>query len=207
VEDGKDRPVQVKARQMLQDLERQAAERCARARGLSDKGRSAEAVDALNELVKTYAGTQAAREARQLLLTLTSRGAAGAPRARQAHDLLAQAREDYRGQHFLVCLDRCEILTTTFADLPEAAEAAQLAAEIKGNPEWTKQACDQLGDRLSVLYLALADTWLKKGQPQQAVFYLERVVQTFPNSRHAETAQVRLSQIQGAPSRAAEVKK
>ena len=54
---------------------------------------------------------------------------------------------------------------------------------------------------------ALADTWLRKGQPQQAVFYLERVVQTFPNSRHAETAQVRLSQIQGAPSRATEVKK
>ena len=65
--------------------------------------------------------------------------------------------------------------------LPEAAEAVQLAAEIKSNPEWAKQACDQMSDRLGVLYLALADTWLKKGQPQQAVFYLERVVQNFPH--------------------------
>ncbi len=84
---------------------------------------------------------------------------------------------------------------------------APVEAEIKGNPEWTKQACDQLGDRLSVLYLALAETWLKKGQPQQAVFYLERVVQTFPNSRHAEAAQARLAQIQGPPTRTAEAKK
>ena len=91
--------------------------------------------------------------------------------------------------------------------LPEGAEAGTLAAEIKDNPELTKQACDQMGDRLSVLYLSMAETWLKKGQPQQAVFYLERVVQTFPSSRHAELAQVRLTQIQGAPPRNAEVKK
>jgi outer membrane protein assembly factor BamD (BamD/ComL family) len=58
-----------------------------------------------------------------------------------------------------------------------------------------------------VLYLALADTWLKRGQPQQAVFYLERVVQSFPNTRHAEAAQIRLSQIQGPASKAVDFKK
>ena len=141
-------------------------------------------------------------------MTLTSRTEAGdQQRLRRARDLLAQAREDYRAQQFLCCLDRCEALISGYADLPEGHVASQLAAEIKGNPEWTKQACDQLGERLSVLYLALAETWLKKGQPQQAVFYLERVAQTFPNSRHAEAAQARLAQLQGPPSRTAEVKK
>ena len=89
-------------------------------------------------------------------------------------------------------------------ELARVADAAQLAADIKGNAEWARSACDQLSDRLGVLYLALADTCLKKGQPQQAVFYLEHVVQSFPNSRHAEAAQVRLSQIQGMPSVRAE---
>ncbi len=52
-----------------------------------------------------------------------------------------------------------------------------------------------------MLYLALADAWLKRGQPQQAVYYLERVVQTLPGTRHAETAQTRLAQLQGQPAR------
>jgi hypothetical protein len=99
------------------------------------------------------------------------------------------------------------MLAANFADLPEGTEATQLAAEIKSNPEWAKQAAEQLGDRLSVLYLALADTWLKRGQPQQAVFYLERVVQSFPNTRHAEAAQIRLSQIQGPASKSVDFKK
>jgi hypothetical protein len=41
---------------------------------------------------------------------------------------------------------------------------------------------------------------LKQGQPQQAVFFLERLLQAFPNTRHAEIAHMRLSQIQGPPA-------
>jgi tetratricopeptide (TPR) repeat protein len=205
VEDGKERPIQIKARRLLQDLEQQAATRFAKARDLADKGKVNEALEVVNDVAKVYPGTQAASESRQLMVTLTSRSKGGDDqRARHVRDLMNQAREDYRTQQFLCCLDRCELVTTQFADQPEATEAAQLAAEIKSNPEWTKQACDQLGDRLSLLYLSLADIWLKKGQPQQAVFYLERVIQTFPNSRHAEAAQVRLAQIQGPGGRVGE---
>src|SRR5205823_128892 len=120
-------------------------------------------------------------------------------RGRKARELLALAREDYRSQQFGICLDRCEYLAASFPEFPEALAATQLAGEIKGNPEWLKQACDQLGDRLGVLYLAMAESLLRKGQPQQATFYLERVVQHFPNTRHAEAAQIRLTQIQGLP--------
>ena len=63
------------------------------------------------------------------------------------------------------------------------------------------------GRRLSGLYLAMADTFVRKGQPQQAALYLERIVQTFPGSRNAETAQVRLSNLQGRPTFQADFKK
>jgi thioredoxin-like negative regulator of GroEL len=208
VEDGKDLPVQNQARKMLQELELQAAGRCTRARDLMDRGKLPEAVELVVETVRLYAGTKAARDAGQLLLTLAGRRSEGeAGRTQAARTLLAQARADYEDKQFLRCLDRCETLAAQFADLPEAAEAGKLAAEIKEDPELTRQACDQMGERLGVLYLTMAEGWLKKGQPQQAVFYLERVVQTLPNSRHAELAQVRLAQIQGAPPRTAEVKK
>jgi tetratricopeptide (TPR) repeat protein len=202
VEDGKDRPVQAKARQQLKVLEDQATVRFARVRQLAERGQNAEAMDAVNELVRTFPGTRAAREGSQLLFTLTSRTNPTDPqRADRARAQLGQARDDYRSQRFLCCLERCDAMTASFADLPEGAEAAQLLAEIQGNPEWLKQATEQLGDRLATLYLSLADAWLKRGQPQQAVYYLERVVQAFPNSRHAETAQARLAQLQGQPGR------
>ena len=119
------------------------------------------------------------------------------PRVRRARELLSQAKEDYRSQQYLYCLDRCEALAGSYADLPEGQEAMQLAGTLKANPEWMRVACDNLSDRLGTLYLSLAESWLKKGQPQQAVLFLERVVQTFPNTRQAEAAQVRLTQIQG----------
>jgi tetratricopeptide (TPR) repeat protein len=208
LEDGKDRQVQTQARKLLQDVEDQAASRCARAKALLEQGKAADAVEIVAETLRVFAGTRAAREGSQMLVTLAGRASGGGGlRAQAARDLLTQAREDHARKEFLRCLDRCETLAAAYADLPEAAEAGKLAAEIKGNPEATRQVCEQMGERMSVLYLTLAENWLKKGQPQQAVFYLERVVQTFPNSRHAELAQVRLAQIQGAPLRITEVKK
>jgi hypothetical protein len=103
-------------------------------------------------------------------------------------------------------LERCEVLATNYPDLSEGVQAIQLASEIKSNPEWMRQACDTLSERLGVLYLSLAETWLKKGQPQQAMSCLERVIQTLPGTRQAEAAQLRLSQIQGQPTQRANFK-
>jgi thioredoxin-like negative regulator of GroEL len=202
VDDGKERPVQVKARQMLQELEQKAATRLAEAKALTDRAKSSEA---LTRLTQSHAGTAAARDAAQLLAARAEAGDTN--RARRARELLSQAKEDYRTQQFSCCMDRCELLTTQFGDLPEGGEALRLEAELKSNPEWMKLACDQLGDRLGVLYLGLAEDCLKKGQPQQATFYLERILRAFPNSRHAEAAQMRLSQMQGGPTRSVDLKR
>src|SRR5262249_42268999 len=200
-EDGKSRPVQVKAQQLLEDLEQQASNRLARAKQLQDKGQSSEALESISDLLRSFAGTNAASEAGQMLKTLMDKPEIKAmQRTRRARELLGQAREDYRTQQYLCCLERCEVLATNYPDLSEGVQAIQLASEIKGNPEWMRQACDTLSERLGVLYLSLAETWLKKGQPQQAMNCLERVIQTLPGTRQAEAAQLRLSQIQGHPT-------
>jgi hypothetical protein len=104
-------------------------------------------------------------------------------------------------------MDRCEVLTSSYGDLPEGEEAKSLEADIKSNPVWMQTACESLSDRLGLLYLSLADTWLKKGQPQQAALCLERVVKAFPSSQHAEVAQRRLAQIQGRQTEQTNFKK
>jgi thioredoxin-like negative regulator of GroEL len=197
-EDGKDRPVQVKAGQLLRDLEQQASSRLARAKELSDKGQTTEAMDALTELLRAFNGTRAGGEASDLLARLGGRQEVvnGQQRTRRARELLAQAREDYRTQQFLCCIDRCEVLAASYGDLPEGEEARLLSAEIKNNPAWMQTACESLSERLGSLYLALAETWLKKGQTQQATQCLEHIVKSFPNTRQAEVAQLRLGRIQ-----------
>jgi thioredoxin-like negative regulator of GroEL len=209
VQDGRNRPVQLKARQLLEDLEQQAAGRLARARLLADKGETTEAIDTTTELVRVFAGTQAASEGGQMLTTLAKRPEIrDGQRTRRARELLAEAREDYRTQQYLLCLHRCDVLTAAFGDLPEGAEAAQLAGEIKNSPERLRQAADTAGEQLATLYLALAETSLRRGQPQQAMLWLERVIQTLPNTRQADAAQLRLAQIQGQPAtRAVDFKK
>jgi thioredoxin-like negative regulator of GroEL len=201
VQDGKDRPVQVKARQLLQDIEQQSVGRLTRARQLADKGQTTEAVETVTEMIRVFSGTQAALEGVRMLTALATRpeGKEG-PRTRRAREILAQAREDYRTRQYVWCLNRCDVLAAGYADLPEAAEAKQLADEIRDNPEWLRQACDGLTEQLGALYLSLAEAWLRKGQPQQAILCLERVIQTLPGTRQSEAAQVRLAQIQGQPA-------
>src|SRR5207244_2029079 len=62
IEDKGTRPVQQKARQALDDLEQQAAGLLARAKEQVDKSPTDEAVARVRELVRSYAGTQAAAE-------------------------------------------------------------------------------------------------------------------------------------------------
>jgi thioredoxin-like negative regulator of GroEL len=207
-EDGKDRPVQLKSRQVLADLEQQAAGRLLHAKELDDRGQTNDAMAALSDLLRMYAGTQAAVDGSRLLTSLAAKPDVKAGvRARRAQELLAQAREDYRNQQYLCCLDRCENLTANYSDLSEGGEALQLAAEIKNNPEWLQNACNSLTDRLGGMYLALADSWLRKGQPRQAALCLERLIQTLPNTRQAESAQMRLAAIQGRSTFQADFKK
>jgi predicted Zn-dependent protease len=208
LEDGQQRPVQVKARQLLKDLEQQAAGRLERARQLTGRGQTTEATDSLAELVRVFKGTPAATEADELLTSLRSRPDLNIQdRARRAQDLLTQARRDYETQQYLCCIDRCEVLLASYGDLPEADQARRLYAEIKSNPDWMQTACENLGDRLGTLYLALADSWVSKGQPEQAIQCLEKILQALPGSRQAEVAQVRLAKLRGRPTQQANYQK
>jgi TolA-binding protein len=204
LDDGKSRPVQVNAATLLKQVEQQAAAELAQAKQQMDSGNTSGASAMLTKLVKDYAGTQAAPEAAGMLTSLAKTPALrDAQRGARARELLAQAKEDYRSEQWLCCLDRCDLLAGSYGDLPEAADALQLANAIRGNPEWMEKACDSLTARLGDMYLSLAETWLQKNQPQQAMLCLQRVIRTFPGTRQAEQAQYRLSQLQGLPTQPA----
>jgi thioredoxin-related protein len=201
LEDSQGRSIHPSAQRLLQEIEARANERLARAKDLINNGRSMEAVQSLTETLATFAGLPASKEAGELLTKLAQHSEQRLQqRARRAGELIVQARDFYRNKDIVPCLDRCEILIGSYGDLPEGGEASQLIQEIRNNQEWLQLAADTLGDRLASVYLALADSKTKRNQPREAEVFLRRVIQAFPGSRYAESAQIRIGQLQGIPT-------
>jgi outer membrane protein assembly factor BamD (BamD/ComL family) len=209
IEDGKQRPIQKRSMVLLQDFEKQATERIAKAKKNLEQGNTSESIQLFREVSRQYEGTNGAKESTQILASLANRQPNSEPfliSNNLAKEVLALIKQDYKSSNFLSCLDRYEYMTATFTEAMETQEAGIIIAEIKSNPEWMKTACEQMGDKLANLYLSLADSWTKKGQPQQAIYYLEKTLQTFPGTKYAEAAQVRLAQLLGPSIRAVELK-
>lgn len=202
IDEGKGQ-VQIEAQKTLTELNQKANTQLDKARQLQQQGQIKEAVEALTETMRLYPGLAAAKEAGdlvpQLLAQIQTTDQRNTQRNRRAQELLGQARDFYKNREYIPCLDRCEILLASYGDLQEGQEASVLAADIRNNPEWLQNASDTMSDRLGSLWLALSDGLLKKGERQRAEFYLQRVVQAFPGSRQAESAQIRLGQIRGIP--------
>jgi thioredoxin-like negative regulator of GroEL len=206
LEDGKTRPVQLQANKLIQELETKAADRIALAKQQHAKGQSAEALENLTETLRLFPTLAAAKDATDLIAKVAQNPEVRAEhRNKRAKELIVQAKDFYKTRDFIPCLDRCELLVGRYGDLAEGQEASVLIAEIKNNPEWLQGAADTMTDRLGGVYLALADSLLKRGQVARAEFYLQRVVQSFPGSRQAESAQIRLTQLQGSQGRRPEI--
>ncbi|MBY0231228.1 MAG: thioredoxin family protein [Gemmataceae bacterium] len=199
-EDGKSRPVQAKARELMARLEKEASAEAEKAREMADNGKTVEAIKVLRTLGDSYPGTLAAREGKTLMLKLMSRNEeAERERASQAKDLLDAARKELRARQFLPSLEKCEQLASAYPETAEGGEASKMVEEIKGNPEWVKEMVGVLGERQGMLYLALADTLARRGEPAQAIHYLERVLVMFPDTKHAEAAKSKLARLKGSP--------
>jgi outer membrane protein assembly factor BamD (BamD/ComL family) len=200
LDDEKAGPLQKSARELLQKIEKRSEIQLGRAKELQDTGKTAEALESLTDMTRQFPGLLASKQATELIGKLVQNNAQlkVEQRNKRVTELLTQARDFYKSKDYIPCLDRCELILSNYGDLPEGQHAFALAAEIKNNPEWLQNAADVMTDRLGGLYLALADSYLKRGEVQRAEFYLKRVVQAFPGSRLAESAQIRLTQLQAS---------
>jgi thioredoxin-like negative regulator of GroEL len=207
LEDNRGRPIEKNARELMQKIEARAEQRLATAKEQLDGGKHVEALESLTDVLKAFPGVPAANLASEMIAKLVqaNNDLKVAQRTKRARELLAQAQDFYRTKDYIPCLDRCELLLAGYGDLPEAQQGFALAAEIKNNPEWLQAAADVMTDRLGGLYLALADSYLKRNEVSKAQIYLQRVVQAFPGSRMAESAQIRMSQLQATPPRGKDV--
>jgi hypothetical protein len=201
LKDGRRLPIQEKAEGLLREIERRAENELARARELEGKGEIPEALQTAQNVARRYQGTVAAGMAVSLENTLSVQiNAKDRERLDTARLLLTMAREEFRTHQYLLCLLRCEEIVGRYADLPQAGEANTMATTLRNNAAAMQKVCDTMPDVMGGVYLSVAENKIRAGEPQQAIYYLERIIQAFPDSRHAETAQSRLAQIQGPPA-------
>ena len=198
ISDGKSPPGVDKAKQVLEDIEAQASQSLAAVRNREQSGDIAGASTALVELTKQFAGTKAAETASARLTSFANRPEATTRvKAELVRDLLATAREEFRLNRFAECLELCERITADFAHTPEVRDAAALSDQIKNDPDRLMAVVERQQERTATLYLALADTWTKKGQAKEAAACLEKVLTLCPNSSYAASAQTRLANLPG----------
>ncbi|MFO0937047.1 MAG: hypothetical protein U0798_11090 [Gemmataceae bacterium] len=114
-----------------------------------------------------------------------------------ARDILASAREEFRLNRFSECLELCERITNDFPHAAEIREATSLADMIKSDPDRLKAVVDRQQERTASLYLALAETWTKKGQTKEAKACLDKVISLCPGTSYAASAQTRLANLPG----------
>ena len=207
VDDGKTRPIQRKAQDLLNKIETQAETLLADAKQLSDSGQAVAAAEKLSKIVRNYPGTRAADGAGGLL----SRTAVKDPvvkvtNQQQARILLAEARQFYEKKEHLKCLEWCRTLINNYGYLDEVKEALAMQKAIRSNPAWMEDNRQRLKEQLAEMSIALANTYLERGQPELAKSTLREVTRICPNSTFAEAAELRLNQLNGQPTLRVEFK-
>ena len=81
---------------------------------------------------------------------------------------------------------------------PQPLPGVRALAEVPTNgddPERLQQACTNLEDSLAQIYMELAESWLRRGQPQKAAAVFKKILQICPERHQAQLAQDRLQQI------------
>ncbi len=80
-------------------------------------------------------------------------------------------------------------------EFPPRERALTKVAPARDSLEQLQQACTDLEDSLAAAYMALAESWLRNGQPQRAAAALKKILQVCPERRQAQLARDRLQQI------------
>jgi tetratricopeptide (TPR) repeat protein len=202
-EDGKTRPVQLSARKLLQEIEDIGKTRLTQALEMVRNRQNEEAVAVAREIEGNYPGLQIASDAARLISDVMQQDNALRieQRRRKAQELFVQVQEAYRTKEYFICLDRSETLVKNYPDLPEAQDAYLISVNIKNDPQWLLNAGNVLEERLGNVWLALGETAIRNGQPEQARYWFGRVLLAFPSTTHAAHAQTRLNQIGGVAPR------
>lgn len=179
---GKGKPAEPKATEIIEDIEKSAADRLSASRDDA----------ALAGVVRVFPGTRAAARAEA---SLTAAGKAidvVPPRA-----ILAAARKLADRGEYAEALDLLGFLARGPENVPETAAAGELAKAIKTDPAKLTTAAKQATEKAAALQITLSEAYVAQGRSGDAAACLDEVLKLCPTGPKAEYAAATLRKLRG----------
>ena len=110
-----------------------------------------------------------------------------------ATERLSAVKSAYQSEKFGEALERCQALIAAHPDTAESREAALYVVRIKGDADKLTGATTELDERTANAYLALADAWMRQGNPKEAAACYAKSARAAPTAKAAEVAQQKLA--------------
>lgn len=180
-----------RAKAMMIEVEKIGLERLELANRLIAQGDRDQAIRSLNEMTKSFVGTEAANIAEAQLIRMGVDRVDRGMIASRATALLTAARDLAKAGAYIEALEIAELLDTSV----ESKAAGDLVQEIRSDPIKLAAVARQANDKAAELQLVLAEVYTAKGDTAAAVNCLETVVRLSPNTAHSEKATGRLSKL------------
>ena len=115
-------------------------------------------------------------------------------RVQRAQNLLDQARHDLEAGLSLSCMERCGVLNSEYADLPQSAEAKKMLEQLAADSDAIGRTRSRLDKILADAYVKRAEDLRTRGDVASALACLEQACQICPESSEARAALAQLKQ-------------
>lgn len=188
---AKGKPNEQLAKAILDDIERNAAERLAKANQQVRAGFPNEAKTTFAEVAQNFAGTGAAAKAETQLIAMGAGIVDRSILTSKASSLLAMAKELTRAGAYADALEICDLLSHTV----EASEAAKLADSIRADATKLAVAGRQANEQAAAIQRTLANSWASNGNREEAAKCLELAMKLEPTGPKSEATQTQLTSL------------
>ena len=165
---------------------------------LVDKGDYVQAVARLKDVSRALAGTPVAARARRQLNDLMAKPEVrakveSAEKAARADEALAVAKDLQKQKKDEAAYARFKSITREFPDTDAAATAAAVVKRYEDDPAFAKRVVEKETGAKAKAALSMARSYRTARRLDQARQKYQSIIQEFPNSPYAQTAQQELS--------------
>ncbi|HPD16967.1 MAG TPA: prolyl oligopeptidase family serine peptidase [Planctomycetota bacterium] len=193
-------PLVDEAEKRLAEIDQQAAEALASAVEAIQAKRYPEAERKLQGICRAYEGTKTAAEAAAKLRELradpevarAAREAADKARADEAAQLLAKAKALLLAKDYLAAARAFDSLASGYEGTPSAAEARTQADALRNDPTLGPKLREAAAAEDCRRWMTMARNYLNSSRPEGAAPYLQKIIETYPNTSYAAEAKALL---------------
>jgi len=184
------------AKALLEDIQGKAGAKFLEAENLETQQKLGSALRAYRDCARTFRGTEAATRAAARIAAIRQD-----PEVRKklsthmAGQLLAKAQDAIQRKQYGVAVEALETIAQRYPEAEQAGEARKLHEQLKADPQAARALRDAAARAEALGLLSVGDSFRRNGLPDKALAEYRKVVEKFPDTTYAQTAQQRIADL------------